>query len=228
MPLRLNKSPPISQTIREMYFLFSYEFRSFKAFSAKHHVNNNWRSVWVKMFAIRGWADEGGLISFSMCSSTNFTHVRPNWLLKSNLFTSAFCCLAQFRRFLDTPRCSFFRQFSSFSIVSRAIHQEGAVFLVNPFSRGSFLICCPTLWCWLKCCMKQHIASSSGTHASFVPELQCVTWVQKFQCNSSQEPREKKLTLSPGERVRHQELSRWGLAHLVLEVLQQQFLPRSP
>ena len=181
-----------------MYFLFSYEFRSFKAFSANHHVNNNWRSVWVKMFAIRGWADEGVLISFSKCSSTNFTHVRPSWLLNSNLFTSAFCCLAQFRRFLDTPRSSFFRQFSSFSIVSRAIHQEGALFLVNPFSRGSFLICCPTLWCWLKCCMKQHIASSSGTHASFFPELQCVTWVQIFQCNSSQEPREKKTDTQSG------------------------------
>ena len=132
-----------------------------------------------------------GLISFSKCSSTNFSHVRPSWPLNSNLFTSAFFCYAQFRRFLDTPRCSSFRQFSSFFIVSKLIHQEGAVLLVNPFSRGSFLICCPTLWCWLKCCMKQHITSSSGTHTSFVPELQCVTWVQIFQCNSSQEPREK-------------------------------------
>ena len=107
----------------------------------------NRRSVRVKRFAIRSWADEGWLISFWKYSSSNFSHVRPSWLLNSNLFTSAFCCFAQFRRFLDTPRCSFFRQFSSFFIVSKPIHQEGAVFLVKPFTRGSILICCPTLWC---------------------------------------------------------------------------------
>ena len=288
MPLRLNRLPPFSQTIRETYFIFSHEFRSFNATSAKHHLNNNWRSIWAKMFAIRSWADEGALISFSRYSSSNFSYVRPSWFLKSNWFTSAFCSFAHFQRFLDTPRSSFCRQFSSSFIVSRAIHQERVVFLVSLFLRGSFVICCPTLWCWPKCCMKQHTASLSGTQASFCPrtsfshwisdlskrlqqsttwtitdaqsgwkcspsevgqmrvaspcfgvlqqqflphfvsELHFVTWVHIFQCNSSQAPREAKPTLSPGERVCHQELGRWGWPHLVLELLQQQSLRRLP
>ena len=102
-------------------------------------------------------------------SSSNFSQIRPSWLINSKLFTSAFYCSAQFRLFLHTPQSSFFRQISRFFNQCRAIHQERAVFLANPFSRGSFVICCPTLWCWLKCCMKQHIASSSGTHTSFCP-----------------------------------------------------------
>ena len=63
---------------------------------------------------------------------------------------------------------------------------------------------------------------------AFVPKFSFVTWVWIFQCNSSQAPREQKLTLSPVERVCHQELGRLGCPHLVLEVLQHQFLPRSP
>ena len=103
--------------------------------------------VRVKQFAIRSWEDEGGLISFSKYSSSNISDVRLSWLLNTNLFTSPFCCSAQFRLFLDTPQSSFFRQISSFSIGSRAIYQERAVFLVNPFPIGSFVICCTTLWC---------------------------------------------------------------------------------
>ena len=113
----------------------------------------------------------GCIISFSKYSSTNFSHVRPSWLLSSKLFTSVFCWSAQFRLFLDTPQSSFFRQTFRFFIVSRAIHQERAVFLVHIFSRGSFVICFPTLWCWLKCCMKQHTASASGTRTSFCPRI---------------------------------------------------------
>ena len=36
---------------------------------------------------------------------------------------------------------------------------------------GSIVSCCPTLWCWLKCCLKQDTASSSGTHAYFCPRI---------------------------------------------------------
>ena len=150
-------------------FSLSHEFRSSNATPAKHNVNKNWRWVRVKEFVIRSWADEGGLISFPKYSSSNFSHVQPSGLPNSNLFNAAFWCLTQFRSFLDTPRSSFFRKFSNSFIVSRSIHQERVVFLVSPFSRGSIVICCPTLWCWLKCCMKQHTASSSGTRASFCP-----------------------------------------------------------
>ena len=107
---------------------------------AKHHVNNNWPSVFVKGYTIRGCADEGGLISFSKYSICNFYIVRRNWLLTSSLISSG-------HHLLDTPRSSFFRQSSISFIVFRAIHQERAVFLVGPFSRRLFVICCPTLWC---------------------------------------------------------------------------------
>ena len=100
----------------------------------------NRRSVRVKRFAIRSWADEGWLISFWKYSSSNFSHVRTSWLLNSNLFTSAFCCLAHFRRLLEPPRSSFCRKLSSSFIVSRAIHQERVVFLVSLFSRNCFVI----------------------------------------------------------------------------------------
>ena len=63
---------------------------------------------------------------------------------------------------------------------------------------------------------------------AFVPEFHFVTWVQIFQCKSSQAPREQKPSLSPSERVCHQELGRLRCPHLVLEVLQHQFFPRSP
>ena len=80
-------------------FSLSHEFRSSNATPAKHHVKQNRRSVRVKRFAIRSWAEEAALISFSKNSSSNFSQVRPSWLLKANLFTSAFCCLAHFRHF---------------------------------------------------------------------------------------------------------------------------------
>ena len=227
MPLRLKRSSPISQTIRETYFIFSQEFRSFNATSAKHHVSNNWRSIWMKMFAIRSWADGGALISFSKYSSSNFSNVRPSWLLNSNLFTTAFCCVAQLRRFLFNHRWSFCRQFSSPFIVSRAIHQERVVFLVSLFSRGSSVICCPTFWCWLKCCMKQHTASLSGTHAGFCPRTSfshmssdlsmrlqsSTTWtINEAQCG---------WKLSPSE------VGQMRVASSCFGVLQQQFLPHS-
>ena len=114
-------------------FSLSHEFRSSYGTPVKHHVKQNRRSVRVKGFAIRSWADEGGLISFSNYSSSNLSDVRPSWLLNTNLFTSPFCCSTQFRLFLDTPQSSFFRQFTSFFIVSRAIHHERVVFFVSPF-----------------------------------------------------------------------------------------------
>ena len=155
-------------------FSLSHEFRSSNETPAKHHVKQNRRSVRMKRFAIRSWADEAALISFLKYSSSNFSHVRPSWLLKSNLFTSAFCCLTYFRRFLDTTRSSCCRLFSSSFIVSRVIHQEQVVFLVSLFSRKSFVISCPKLWCGPKCCMKQNNASLSGTHASFCPRTSLV------------------------------------------------------
>ena len=82
MPLRLNRLPPISQTIRETYFIFSHEFRSFNATSAKHHLNNNWRLIWAKIFAIRSWADEGGLSLFRRTPAA----ISPTFCLRTSLW----------------------------------------------------------------------------------------------------------------------------------------------
>ena len=137
-------------------FSVSHEFRSSNASPAKSHVEKNWRSVRVKGSASRRWADWGAIISFSKYSSTNFSHVRPSWLLSSKLFTSVFCWSAQFRLFLDTPQSSSFRHFSSSLIVSTSIHQERAVFLVTPFSMDS----CDHLW---------FVAWRSGVHSKPIP-----------------------------------------------------------
>ena len=101
----------------------------------------------VVSFLIARLNPESSRVTYCIIIRHIFSHVRPSWLLNSKLFTSALCCVTQFRRFLDTLRSSFQRQFSSSFIVSRAIHQERVVFLVSPFSKEPLVICCPTLWC---------------------------------------------------------------------------------
>ena len=128
--------------------------------NVKLHVNTNCPAVLTKGFAIKGCADEGALISFSKYSNNSFSQFRANWLLNSNLLTSGLCCVAQFRRFLDTPRSNFFRQLFNSFVVSGAIHQERALFLYNPFSRGSLFTCVPMLWC----CFEIHSLPTSTSH----------------------------------------------------------------
>ena len=128
-------------------FSLSPEVSSSNATPVKLHVNNKCPAVLIEGFANKSCADKGALISCSKYPSNSFSQVRPIWFLNSRLFTSALCCVAQFRLFLDTARSNFFRQPSNSFVVSTAIHQERAVFLVNPFSRGSLVTCSPTLCC---------------------------------------------------------------------------------
>ena len=87
------------------------------------------------------------LIASSKYSSSRFSQDRPNWFPNSSLLTSAFCWVAQCRHLLDTLRSSSFRRFSSSFVVSRAIHQVRAVFLVALLSKGSQVTCFPMAWC---------------------------------------------------------------------------------
>ena len=138
----------------------------------------------------------------------------PRWHVNSKLFTSAFCCVTQFRLVLNTLQSSFFRQISSSFIVSRAIHQERVVFFVSPFPRGSFVICCATLRRCLKSYLKQHTVSSSGTHTSFCPRTSFCH--MSSDLSMQLQPSTTPILTDPpdelinclGERVRHQRLGR--------------------
>ena len=121
-------------------FSLSYEVKASSATPAKLHVNINCPAVLTKGFANKCFAFEGALFLSSKCSSSDFFQVRPNWFFNSSLFTSAVSWVAQFRRFLNTPRSSFFRQLSSCFAVTRAIHQGRAVFLSSTLFRGVHLL----------------------------------------------------------------------------------------
>ena len=125
----------------------SCEVNASNATHAKLHVNINCPAVLTKGIAINGNADEGALIASSKYSSSRFSQVRPSWFPNSSLISLAFCWVAQCRRLRDTPRSSFFRQHSSSSVASRAIHQGRALFLVPFLPRGSHVTCFLMAWC---------------------------------------------------------------------------------
>ena len=125
----------------------SYEVDASNATPARRYENRNYPAVLTKGIAINDGADEGALIASSKYSSTKFSRVRPSWVCNSSLLTSALCWMAQLRRFRDTSRSIPFRQFSSSFVVSRAVHQGRALFLVAPYSRGSLVSCFSVSWC---------------------------------------------------------------------------------
>ena len=140
-------------TLRPLSPMFSLspEASSFNATPARLHVNNNCPAVLTKRFAIKKLCRRGRphfilevLQQFLLSSRSNsFSLVRPNWLLTSSLFTSALCWVAQFRRFLDTPRSSLFR--GSLPILSsypRLSTRSGRY-----FSRWSLVTCFILLLC---------------------------------------------------------------------------------
>ena len=133
-------------------FSLSYEVKASSTTPAKLHVNINCPAVLTEGFANKCFADECALFLSSKCSSSNFSQVRPNWFFNSSLFTSGLRWVAQFRRFLDTPRSSFFRQLSRCRCfaITRAIHHGRAVILVKPLSSGSLATCFLMPWCRLE------------------------------------------------------------------------------
>ena len=114
------------------------EIRSSNATPAKQHVNNSCPSILTKGFVIRGGADEGVLISSSKYTSNSFSHFLANWFFNSSLFTTVFCCVAEFRRFLDNPRSSLFRQLSSPFLVPKLSTKSERYFSLT-FSQGDNL-----------------------------------------------------------------------------------------
>ena len=125
----------------------SYEINVSNANLARLLENSNCPAVLTKGFAFNDEADESALIASSNYSSSKFSQDSPSWLCNSSLLTSALCWVAQFRLLRDTPQSSPFRLFPSSFVVSRAIHQGRAMFLVAPHLRGLLVTCLPVSWC---------------------------------------------------------------------------------
>ena len=128
-------------------FNLSCEVNNSSSIPTRLHANINCPAVLTKGLAINGNADEGVLIASLKYSRSRFCQVRFSWFPNSNLLNSAFCWVAQLRHLRDTPQSSFFRQSSSSFMVSRAIHQGRAVFIVAFLSRGSLATRFPVAWC---------------------------------------------------------------------------------
>ena len=141
-------------------FNLSCEVNTSSYIPTKLHANISCPAVLTKGFAINGNADEGVLIASSKYFRSRFCQVRFSWFPNSNLLISAFYWVAQLRRLRDTPRSSFFRQSSSFFMVSRATHQGRAVFLVAFLSRGLLANCFPVAWC----SVESHYLPTSTSH----------------------------------------------------------------
>ena len=141
-------------------FKFIVRGQRFQCHSLKTPREHQLSALRTKGFAINGNADDGALIASSKYSSSRFSQDCPNWFPNSSLLTSAFCWVVQCRRLRNTPRSSSFRRFYSSFVVSRAIHQGRAVFLVALFSRGLSVTCFPLAWC----CGESHSLRMSISH----------------------------------------------------------------
>ena len=88
--------------------------------------------------------------------------------------------------------------------------------------------CCPTLWCWLKWCMKQNTASLSGTHTSFCPRFSVCHMSSDLPMQF--QPSKTRILTDPesGWKGSPSELGMMRVASSRFEVLQQRFLPHSP
>ena len=124
------------------------------------HANISCPAILTKGFAINDNADEGVLIASSKYSRSRFCQVRFSCFPNSNLLISVFYWVAQLRRLRDTPQSSFFRQSSSSFMVSRAINQGRAVFLVAFLSRGFLVTRFPVAWC----SVESHSLPTSTSH----------------------------------------------------------------
>ena len=164
----------------------------------------------------------------SAYSSSNFSYTRPSLASQLQVIHLCFLLRNQLRRFLNNLQSSFCRQFSSSFIVSRAIHQERVVFLVSLFSRGSSVVCWPTFWCWLKCCMKQHTASLFGTHAGFCPRTSFSHMSSDLSMRLQPSTTWTIIEAQFGWKCSPSEVGQMRVASSCFGVLQQQFLPHSP